>query len=264
MNADASTPAAVIVLALGVAFGSGCSPPASSSSPDVAAIAVTTWPAYGGDLGGQRHTTLATITPENVKRLAPAWSYRHGDVSDGHGAVASETAFENTPILVDGTLYFCTPFNRVIALDPASGIERWTYDPEIDLEAHYANQLVCRGVTFWRDEESRADTTCRDRIFTATNEARLIAIDATTGQVCPGFGMKITPSTQRKSTIMTGLPRPSGASKRCMRPENTTGILATKTASMTSLPPLQEGVKTSSSSLRTQTSTSPKNASWPS
>ena len=152
------------------------------------AVRVSEWPAYGGDLGGARHVPLDAITRENVSALRPAWTYRHGDVSDGGGEVRSTTAFENTPILVDDLLYLCTPFNRVVALDPATGAERWVFDPEIDLAARYANQLVCRGVSTWLDPEARDDAPCRRSVFTATNDARLIALDARTGVPCSAFG----------------------------------------------------------------------------
>ena len=99
------------------------------------------WPHYGGDAGGQRYSTLAEITRENVASLEVAWTYRHGDWRGGRGGDApSDFAFEATPILADDTLYFCTPLNRVIGLDPTTGAERWSYDPEIDLASRYANQ----------------------------------------------------------------------------------------------------------------------------
>ena len=96
--------------------------------------AAAEWPHYGNDAGGLRYSPLPDVTPENVGRLQEAWHYRHGDVSDGRGAIPSTSAFEVTPIVVDETLFFCTPFNRVIALDPETGEERWVYDPEIELE----------------------------------------------------------------------------------------------------------------------------------
>jgi quinoprotein glucose dehydrogenase len=173
-----------LVLTCGVALA--CGP---SSLPKPGAVAgVGEWPAYGGDPGGARHAALTAVTRENVASLRPAWTYRHGDVSDGQGEIRSTTAFENTPILVDGLLYLCTPFNRVIALDPASGAERWVFDPEIDLTGRYANQLICRGVSTWLDPAARADAACRRTVFTGTNDARLIAQDARTGTPCPDFG----------------------------------------------------------------------------
>ena len=148
----------------------------------------TDWPSYGGDPGGQRFAEVADVTKDNVTRLRPAWRYASGDFSDGKGDVASTSAFEVTPILVEGTLYFCTPFNRVIALDPATGSERWTFDPRIDLTGRYANQLVCRGVAHWRDPRAAAGARCAARIFTATNDAFLHALDAASGSPCRDFG----------------------------------------------------------------------------
>jgi quinoprotein glucose dehydrogenase len=164
-----------------------CSP-AELPVPEQPVHVVSEWPAYGGDPGGQRHLEGGVIRADNVASLAPAWTYRHGDVSGSDDENPSTTAFENTPILVDGTLYFCTPFNRVIALDPTNGNERWTYDPRIDLSGRYANQLICRGVTAWRDDQARSGAFCERTIFTATNDARLIALDAETGRLCQAFG----------------------------------------------------------------------------
>jgi quinoprotein glucose dehydrogenase len=144
------------------------------------------WPAYGGDPGGTRFTPLAQITPQNAPRLQVAWTYHTRDAEGG--PAASTAAFENTPILVDGTLFLCTPRNRVIALDPATGTERWRYDPEIDLSGRYANQLICRGVATWLDPAAGKGAACRRRILTATNDARLIALDAASGRPCAEFG----------------------------------------------------------------------------
>lgn len=178
-----SRPLAVTAL-LSVLTGCGPSP---LPAPERPVAAITDWPAYGGDPGGQRHVDLDLITPANVGELRPAWTYRHGDAK-GRIETPSEIAFENTPILVDGTLYLCTPANRVIALDPVTGAERWSHDPRIDLTGRYANQLVCRGVAHWRDPRAADDDACASTIFTATNDARLVALDAKTGTPCSAFG----------------------------------------------------------------------------
>src|ERR1700738_1730820 len=74
------------------------------------------WPAYGRDPGGQRFSPLTAINRENVRGLKVAWTFHTGDASQPpHGRA---TAFEATPIYVEGTLYFSTPPGRVIALDP--------------------------------------------------------------------------------------------------------------------------------------------------
>ncbi len=174
----------LLLLTLSTACGTSPSDP-FTPTPDAP---LSEWSTYGGDGGGQRHSPLTEIKPDNVNRLAIAWEYHTGDMSDGAGEIASKSSFQATPILVDETLYFCTPFNRVIALDPEIGTERWTYDPHIDLSAHYANDLVCRGVSTWLDLGRDAESACHRRIFTATNDARLIALDAATGTPCSDFG----------------------------------------------------------------------------
>ncbi len=148
-----------------------------------AAGPVADWPAYGQDSGGSRYSPLSQITRENVKHLRIAWTYRTGDVP----TKAQLAAFESTPILVDGTLYLSTPFNRVIALDPETGAERWTYNPKIDLSVRYSD-FTSRGVSTWLDPERHTGEPCQRRIFAATNDARLIALDAATGSPCPDFG----------------------------------------------------------------------------
>src|SRR5215469_2240011 len=80
------------------------------------------WPCYGSDPGGSRYSDLSQINRTNVAKLKVAWIYRTGDVSGGT-TYPRKSEFECTPILVDGILYLTTPFNRVIALDPASGRE---------------------------------------------------------------------------------------------------------------------------------------------
>ncbi len=143
------------------------------------------WRHYGGDAGGHRYSTAAQITSENVAELAVEWEYRTGDLDRKPGAMG-RAATEGTPILVNDTLVFCTPFNEVIALDPGDGGERWRFDPEINLDQRPANQFVCRGVTHWHDPDDPLD--CPDRLFMGTNDARLIAIDAESGERCRSFG----------------------------------------------------------------------------
>ena len=161
---------------------------ATALSGPATAQAPSDWPHYGGDAGGQRFSPLTDVTAQNVDQLEVAWTYRTGDVSDGKGEIRSTTAFELTPLLVGDTLYLCTPLNRVIALDPETGAERWVFDPEIDTSCFMANQLICRGVAHWRDQAAAPVAPCSERIFTGTNDARLLAVDAKTGARCSGFG----------------------------------------------------------------------------
>ena len=104
-----------------------------------ALAAAQDWPTYGGDAGGRRYSTAAQITPDNVHLLAPAWTFHTGDSphADGHGA-----SFEDTPILADGRLLVCTPSDRVIALDPATGAQQWAFDPKLAGTLSPANDFV--------------------------------------------------------------------------------------------------------------------------
>ncbi len=139
------------------------------------------WPAYGRDAGGARFSPLTEITRANVAELRPAWVYRTGDYLRDRGR------FEATPLVVEGTMYVSTPLGRVIALDPASGAERWTYDARVSLEGDYGD-FANRGVATWRDPARAAGRPCRRRVFLATVDARLIALDGATGRPCAHFG----------------------------------------------------------------------------
>src|SRR5262245_53802556 len=145
------------------------------------------WPYYGGDAGGSRYSPLTQINQANVAALTVAWEYHTGDVSDGSGG-RRPSAFEATPIVANGTLYVTTPFNRVVALDPETGREQWQFDPQIDLRGPYSEGLINRGVALWIDPSRIAGAVCRQRLFLATIDARLFALDAATGQPCADFG----------------------------------------------------------------------------
>src|SRR5262249_27350246 len=116
-----------------------------------------------------------------------AWVFHTGDISDG-SQDRRRSGFETTPIMVDGTLYLTTPFNRVIALDPETGVQRWAYDPKVDLTWGYGDGLINRGVATWIDPARPVGKPCHRRIFEATLDARLVALDAATGNPCSDFG----------------------------------------------------------------------------
>ena len=144
------------------------------------------WTAYGGDPGGTRYSTLRQVTRDNVAKLRLAWTYHTGALQP-ETPLNQKAAFEATPILIDGVLYLSTPFNQVIALDPASGAEKWSYDPQVS-RAHDYSEVSSRGVSAWTDSQSAAGAPCKLRIFEGTIDARLIALDAKTGKPCASFG----------------------------------------------------------------------------
>ena len=144
------------------------------------------WPCYGRDDGGMRYSPLAQIDRDNVNRLQPAWVFHTGDISDGKGRL-KRSGFETTPIMVNGKLYLTTPFNRVIALNPETGRQLWAHDPKVNLGWNYGDGLINRGVATWRESAGTSGRPKR-RIFEATLDARLIAVDAETGKPCRDFG----------------------------------------------------------------------------
>lgn len=145
------------------------------------------WPTYGHDPGGMRYSPLAKINRDNVSKLKVAWVFHTGDVQDSPDG-GKRSGFETTPILVDGTLYITTGFNRVVALDPATGRQKWSYDPKIARNLEYGDGFVNRGATAWLDTWRPTGKACRTRIFEATQDARLIALDAANGKPCADFG----------------------------------------------------------------------------
>ncbi|HJQ19191.1 MAG TPA: pyrroloquinoline quinone-dependent dehydrogenase [Gemmatimonadaceae bacterium] len=143
------------------------------------------WRVYGRDAGGSRYSPLTQITRTNVRQLVPAWTFHTGelDVDTKNGR---PPALEVTPIVVDGMMYVSTPLGRVYALDPATGTQKWRFDASVDPTRGYGD-FASRGVAYWRDRNAPADT-CAKRIFVATIDARLVALDATTGVPCDAFG----------------------------------------------------------------------------
>jgi quinoprotein glucose dehydrogenase len=122
------------------------------------------WSVYGGDASGTRYSAATEITKANVAKLRIAWTYHTGDATR-HGASFARSSLEVTPILASGRLVFCTPFDRVIALDATSGSELWVFDPVLPADLHPANDAICRGVAVWHDATVAAEAACADRIF---------------------------------------------------------------------------------------------------
>lgn len=149
---------------------------------------LATWTAYGGAPGGAHYSTATQITKDNVRGLELAWEHRSGDIrmpqrERENGFPITANGFQATPIVIDDTLYYCSSFNKVFALDAETGEEKWRFDPKVDKFAHILP--VCRGVSSWRSGKRGS---CEHRIFVGTLDARLIALDAETGERCADFG----------------------------------------------------------------------------
>jgi quinoprotein glucose dehydrogenase len=143
------------------------------------------WHHYGRTPFGQRYSPLTEITTGNVGRLAVAWTYRTGDLR--RPTDVNETTYEVTPLKIGNVLYLCTPHDLAIALDATTGAEKWRYDPKVPDNTDRQHQ-TCRGVSHYADPTATAGQKCAARIYLPTSDARLIALDAADGTVCPGFG----------------------------------------------------------------------------
>jgi len=144
------------------------------------------WPHYGNDRGGTRFSLASQVNHDNLDQLAPVWVFRTGETGQESRSANSHT-FQATPILADNTLFFSTAFNRVFAVDAETGTLRWKFDAGIDADANYS-EVSNRGVAHWADTEAAPGNACATRIFAGTLDARLIAVDARSGQRCQTFG----------------------------------------------------------------------------
>jgi len=127
------------------------------------------WPVYLGDYGSSHYSTLDQITTSNVQQLEVAWTYHCGDARTTGSLISSN------PLIIDGVVYCTTPLNKLVALDAATGTEKWRFDPFPG-----ADGGLNRGITFWKDGNDR-------RIFFGAGRF-LHAVDAETGCLIPDFG----------------------------------------------------------------------------
>ncbi|QIE87734.1 MULTISPECIES: glucose/quinate/shikimate family membrane-bound PQQ-dependent dehydrogenase [Pseudomonas] len=156
------------------------------------------WAHYGNTEGGSRFAALDQINRGNVDKLQVAWTYHTGDVaiSDGNGAED-----QLTPLQVGDKVFICTPHNNLIALDADTGKELW----KNEINAQSKVWQRCRGMAYFDATKEIAQPTqpnstpviaasvpaganCQRRLLTNTIDARLIAVDADTGEFCQGFG----------------------------------------------------------------------------
>ena len=145
-----------------------------------------TWHAYGGDGTGTRYMSFDQINRSNVNSLEVAWTFRTGELGQ-NAQDGGDLTFEATPIFFENTLYFPTAFGKIFALHANSGELRWSYDPGIDRSWRFS-EVTSRGVSLWIDSEAEKDSVCQARIIEGTIDARLISVDARTGQPCDEFG----------------------------------------------------------------------------
>ncbi|MEY4357252.1 MAG: hypothetical protein RL469_578 [Pseudomonadota bacterium] len=201
----------MLLVALSISVSAGATTARAEEGAD--------WASFGRDPGGSQHSPLTQIDVRNVKQLKRVWTYRTGDFIDA--PYPKGTVSQSIALHANHTLYICTPFNRVIALDPTTGHERWSFDPHKPdaktgrpaLSPPLAMASRCRGVAYWpapavdgapvssaahasnavpaaSATSAVADSAapCRKRIFKNAEGARVYALDADTGALCADFG----------------------------------------------------------------------------
>lgn len=182
----------VVCVLLGIA-AAGCDSPVPGAPPVEGPA--TQWPHFGGDAGGLQHTPLTQITAANVTGLEVAWVHHSGDYRNPRKPKMQRTSHEATPLHANNTLYYCTPMNRVFALDPATGKEQWVFDPHSPvagtgkpLYEKPRTNFFCRGLAYWEAQHPVAGRACEKRVFKPSREGHLYAIDAIDGTPCADFG----------------------------------------------------------------------------
>jgi quinate dehydrogenase (quinone) len=146
------------------------------------------WAHWGNTTHGDRFAALDQINKQNVDQLQVAWVAHTGDIPQSNGSGAED---QNTPLQIGDTLYVCTPYSKVLALDVDSGKEKWRYDSK----ATAPNWQRCRGLGYYEESQAQVSpaadaqpAACSRRLFLPTTDARLIAIDADNGKLCDAFG----------------------------------------------------------------------------
>ncbi len=134
------------------------------------------WPAYLGDKESSHFSKLRQITPENVSKLEPAWSFKAGGASP-----ENRSQIQCNPLVIGGVLYATTPDQKAFALDAETGKELWRFDP-VSIPG-ITKSGVNRGLMFWEDASRVSDR----RIYYA-NDHYLHALDAATGKPVSSFG----------------------------------------------------------------------------
>ena len=175
----AAAPVALAVLTISVIAANAHAPAPGAIPARTPVVASGDWPTFGGDPAQGKFSSLSGITPRNAGKLKKLWEFVEPAPDTGKTPRKDEV----TPLQIGDKVFICQPDNLVLALDAETGRQVWRYDPHTNLTDAGAN--ICRGLAYFEDSRDR---TCPRRLLMGTMDARLIAINADTGQVCDDFG----------------------------------------------------------------------------
>jgi quinoprotein glucose dehydrogenase len=185
----------VSAFAAAAAFALSCGALAQSGAQRTTAPSKE-WPTYGHDAAAMRFSPLTQITPANVGALDVAWTYHMKPADNASARLASS---EVTPVVVGGTMFIATPYNRVVALDPATGKEIWAFKLP-------SGNPSTRGVEYWP-----GDARTPAQIVFGSNDGKLYSLDAKTGEPNGSFGDNGVVNLNTPE-ILRGLPGRDGLS----------------------------------------------------
>ena len=134
-------------------------------------LAQNDWPVYGHDPGAQRYSPLKQIDASNVSKFIQAWTFETKPPSNTKGNQASKT----TPLMVNNAVYFVTPYQSLVAVEPETGKTIWTFE-------HQHAPRAARGIAYWP-----GNRTSPPSIFFGTEDGFLVAVNARTGKLVAGF-----------------------------------------------------------------------------
>jgi quinoprotein glucose dehydrogenase len=141
------------------------------------------WHFYGGDNGSTKYSTLDLINRENAGKLKIAWTWDSPDLQlQKENRMLSSFAYETTPLMVGGVLYVSTSLSQLAAVNAQTGQTIWVFNPESYKAGRPTNLgYVHRGAAYWTDGKL-------ERLYIATGDAYLWAVDAKTGKAVDAFG----------------------------------------------------------------------------
>jgi quinohemoprotein ethanol dehydrogenase len=192
--------AGALMLAAGAVAAQGASQGPPKGTPEHAAAATKRvnaaffkanaartpdWPSYGLDYAETRFSKLDQINASNVKDIGLVWSYN----------LESNRGVQATPVVVDGIMYVTASWSVVHAIDARTGKRLWTHDPKVPKD--FGSKGCC-------DVVNRGVAVHEGKVFVASYDGRLIALDAATGKVA---WEKDTIENRRFSYTVTGAPR---------------------------------------------------------